>query len=144
MALISDYGASVKIAKFNVNPTMATAAAATEVASDIYLPPLAIVLDVWIGVNVIDATETVDVGTTLVSNDPDGYLDGAALGVVGLIKGTLADGAATKGALLRTDESSGDLVPEPDFASSSDRISYTCSAGTDTADFDIYVMYLEM
>ncbi|MBT4428416.1 MAG: hypothetical protein HOC88_16075 [Rhodospirillaceae bacterium] len=116
-----------------------------ETNTDIYLPPLCIVLDVWIGVNVIDASATVDVGTTLVSNDPDGYLDAAALGVAGLVKGIMTDSAVTKGVLLTEDEDgSGALVPLPDFASSSDRISFTTSSGCDTADFDIYVMYLEM
>ena len=54
----------------------------------------------------------IDVGTAGTSNDPDGFLDGVSTATIGVVKGTLADGAATLGALLKVDESGGDMVPE--------------------------------
>jgi len=118
-------------------------AAATETASGITLPTKCVVKDVWIDVITIDAGETVDVGTDGTSNDPDGYLDGAALGVAGIIKGSLANGAVTKGALLRENEDgAGAWVPSIDATAGGDNVTYTASAAG--AAFDIYVEYVEL
>ncbi len=99
-----------------------------EPASGMVLPNAAVL------VNTIDASSTIDVGTDgSGSDDPDGFLDAAAIGVAGVIKGTLADGAATLGVLLSKDESSGDLVPEAHVCGG-ESITYTLKTGADTAD----------
>lgn len=80
----------------------------------------------------IDATETIDVGTaTADSGDPDGYLAVLSVAVAGVIKGTLADGAQTIGALLKTDESAGDFVPEAHVGAAKS-IVYELTTGSDT------------
>lgn len=121
-------------------------AATSETESGIVLPDNAVVYDCFINVVTVDATETVDVGTLSTdSGDADGFLDGVSLATAGLVKGTLASAGQTLGALLRVDESGGGvLVKEPDIASGGKAVTYTCSAGSDTAVFDIYVVYLEV
>ena len=107
-------------------------------------PDTAICHSVYLNVITVDATETVDVGTEGTSNDPDGFLDGVSLATAGLVKGTLASAGQTLGALLRVDESGGGiLVPEASIAVGGDPVSFTCSAGTDTAVFDIIIEYTE-
>ena len=106
------------------------------------LPATAIVNEVYLNVLAIDATETADVGTT---TDPDGFLDGASLANLGLVYGSLADGAVTRGALLfEITEATTAAAPRPDIDSGGDPISYTCSAGSDTAVFDIIIEYVEV
>ncbi len=118
---------------------------ATETNSGIKLPPKAYVLDVFLDVLTADAGMTVDVGTDGTSNDPDGFLDGASLAGVALVRGSLRNGAVTKGALFREDEDgSGAWVPAPCVTAGGDNITYTTSASLDTAVFDIYVSYIEL
>jgi hypothetical protein len=108
-------------------------------------PASCIVHDVMINVITVDATETVSVGTEGTSNDPDGFLVAVALDTAGLVKGTLLDGAVTKGALLHViTEATTAAAGEPSIACGSDPVSFTCSAGTDTAVFDIIIDYTEV
>jgi len=117
----------------------------SETQTGFTLPASAIVHDVMLNVITVDATETVDVGTQGTSNDPDGYLDAVSLAVAGLVRGSLADGAVTLGALLfEITEATTAAARNPDITAGGDPISYTCSAGSDTAVFDIIVIYDEV
>lgn len=110
------------------------------------LPASAIVHDVFVNVITVDATETVDVGTQGTSNDPNGFLSLASLATAGLVSGSLADGAITLGALLYEESGTGADVAyarRPSVAAGGDPVSYTCSAGSDTAVFDIIIDYSE-
>ncbi len=85
---------------------------------------------------VADATETVDVGTQGTSNDPNGYLALASLATAGLVQGDLVDGSITLGVLLYEETGTGVDVAyarRADITAGGDPISYTCSAGSDTA-----------
>lgn len=119
----------------------------TETQTAFTLPTNAIVKDVFLNVITVDATETVDVGTQGTSNDPNGYLALASLATAGLVKGILADGAITLGALLFEETGTGADVANArtvDITAGGDPISYTCSAGSDTAVFDIIIEYAEV
>ena len=84
-------------------------------------------------------------GTAGTSNDPDGYLDGASLATAGLVFGSLADGAVTRGALLNEiTEATTAAARKPDITAGGDPVTYTCSAGSDTAVFDIIIDYTEV
>ncbi len=108
-------------------------------------PAKAIVHEVYLNVITIDATETVDVGTMGTSNDPNGFLAGASLANTGIVYGSLLDGAVTRGALLsEITEATTAAAPRPCLTASSDPVSYTCSAGSDTAVFDIIIEYSEV
>lgn len=108
-------------------------------------PAKAIVHEVYLNVITADATETVDVGTMGTSNDPDGFLVAASLANTGIVYGSLADGAVTRGALLyEITEATTAAAPRPCLTASSDPVSYTCSAGSDTAVFDIVIEYTEV
>jgi len=116
-----------------------------ETQTEFTLPTNAIVKDVYLNVITIDATETVDVGTMGTSNDPNGYLAAASLAVVGLVRATLLSTGQTRGALLTDDEGgTGELVTSVDVTAGGDPVSYTCSAGSDTAVFDIIIDYVEV
>lgn len=116
-----------------------------ETTTGFTLPATAIVHDVFLNVIAIDATETVDVGTTGTSNDPNGFLAAASLATLGLVYGSLADGAVTRGALLfEITEATTAAARMPDITAGGDPISYTCSAGSDTAVFDIVIVYDEV
>jgi len=109
-----------------------------EPANALFLPNAAV------RTTTLDATETIDVGTDSgASGNADGFIDGLTVATAALAKATLADGAATLGALLYVDESSGDLVPES-HVSTAKSITYTLSAGTDTAEGFIYLPYVLM
>lgn len=119
----------------------------TETDTNFTLPDSAIVKDVFLNVITVDATETVDVGTAGTSNDPDGFLATASLATAGLVKGILADGAITLGALLFEETGTGADVAYArtvDITAGGDPVSYTCSAGSDTAEFDIIIEYVEV
>jgi hypothetical protein len=117
----------------------------TETQTAFTLPTNAIVRDVFLNVITVDATETVDVGTMGTSNDPNGYLAAASLATAGLVFGSLADGAVTRGALLfEITEATTAAARNPDITAGGDPISYTCSAGSDTAVFDIIIEYTEV
>lgn len=119
----------------------------TETQTNFSLPTNAIVTDTMLNVITIDATETVDVGTMGTSNDPNGFLATASLAVAGLVKGILADGAITLGALLYEETGTGADVAyarTKNITAGGDPVSYTCSAGSDTAVFDIIIEYIEV
>lgn len=117
----------------------------TETQTDFTLPVNAIVKDVFLNVITVDATETVDVGTQGTSNDPNGYLAAVSLATAGLVFGSLADGAVTRGALLfEITEATTAAARKPDITAGGDPVSYTCSAGSDTAIFDIIIEYVEV
>lgn len=117
----------------------------TETQTNFTLPANAIVKDVFLNVITVDATETVDVGTQGTSNDPNGYLATASLATAGLVFGSLADGAVTRGALLfEITEATTAAARKPDITAGGDPISYQCSAGSDTAVFDIIIEYVEV
>jgi len=116
-----------------------------ETQTEFTLPTNAIVKDVYLNVITVDATETVDVGTMGTSNDPNGFLAAASLATAGLVRPSLLSTAQTRGALLTDDEGgTGELVPSVDITAGGDPISYTCSAGSDTAVFDIIIEYVEV
>jgi len=109
------------------------------------LPANAVVKDVYLNVITVDATETVDVGTQGTSNDPNGYLAAASLATAGLVFGSLLDGSVTRGALLfEITEATTAAARKPDITAGGDPVSYTCSAGSDTAIFDIVIEYVEV
>lgn len=119
----------------------------TETTTNFSLPAIAIVKDIYLNVITVDATETVDVGTTTGSDDPNGFLAAASLATAGIVKGILADGAVTLGVLLFEETGTGADVANGrtvDLTSSDSPISYTCSAGSDTAVFDIVIEYVEV
>ena len=117
----------------------------SETQTGFTLPASAIVKEVYINVITVDATETVDIGTQGTSNDPDGYLDAASLATAGIVRGSLADGAVTLGALLfEITEATTAAARNFDVTAGGDPISYTCSAGSDTAVFDIIIEYVEV
>jgi len=117
----------------------------SETQTNFTLPDSAIVTDVFLNVITVDATETVDVGTMGTSNDPNGFLAAASLATVGLVYGSLADGAVTRGALLfEITEAITAAARMPDITAGGDPVSYTCSAGSDTAVFDIVIEYTEV
>jgi len=117
----------------------------SETQTDFTLPTNAIVKSVFLNVITVDATETVLVGTMGTSNDPNGYLNLASLATAGLVRGSLADGAVTLGALLfEITETTTAAARNDDITAGGDPISYTCSAGSDTAIFDIIIEYVEV
>jgi hypothetical protein len=117
----------------------------SETQTGFTLPDSAIVHDVFLNVIALDAGETVDVGTQGTSNDPDGYLDAASVNDAGLVYGSLADGAVTRGVLLyEITETTTAAARMPDITAGGDPVSYTCSGGSDTAVFDIVIIYDEV
>ena len=116
----------------------------SETTTGFTFPAKAIVHDVFLNVITTDATETVDVGTAGTSNDPDGFLDGASLATEGIVVGSLADGAVTRGALLNEVTEATTAAARVPYAIGADPVTYTCSAGSDTAVFDIIIDYTEV
>jgi hypothetical protein len=117
----------------------------SETQTNFTLPDTAIVKDVYINVIAIDDTETVDVGTQGTSNDPNGYLAAVTLDDLGIVRGSLADAAVTLGALLfEITEATTAAARNVDVTAGGDPVSYTCSAGSDTAVFDIVIEYVEV
>ena len=121
-------------------------AASAERTTDFTFPAKAIVHNVYLNVITADATETVSVGTEGTSNDPDGFLVNASLASTGLVVPILTTAAETLGALLTDESEAGttDATVQMDAAIGADPVSYTCSAGTDTAVFDIIIDYTEV
>lgn len=108
-------------------------------------PAKVLVHDVYLNVITADATETVNVGTEGTSNDPNGFLAAVSLASTGIVKGSIANGAVTAGALLVTEIAGVASYAFTDcITCGSDPVSFTCSAGTDTAVFDIIIEYTEI
>lgn len=131
----------VAVIPFAIGDT--TAAAETDSGFD---EPADALIGPYPSVNVLttDATITLDVGTD--SNDSgnaDGFLDGLSTANEGLVKGTSDNAGATIGALLYVQDSAnaGDKAPEP-HVSGGKSITYTLSAGADTAAGFIHLPYV--
>lgn len=120
--------------------------ATVETDSGFDIPSRAVVLPhPIVRVTAIDATETIDVGTkTSESGDPDGFLALASIGTLGLVKGTIANGTPTLGALLYVQDSvnAGDEAREESTASAGKSVVYTTSTGSDTGKGFINIPYL--
>lgn len=110
-----------------------------EVLNALYEPAPAI------RVTVIDATETIDVGTaTADSGDPDGFLAGISVANAVMVQGLILNGANTMGALFERQDSvnAGDAVPSVHVpAATAKSIVWTPSAGSDTGKGFIYLPY---
>jgi hypothetical protein len=144
---LSAVGAVSKIKKINM--TAADFSDTSEVDTGWDLPATAIVKNVFINVNTKEetaTTKTIDVGTNgSGSDDPNGFLAGVSVATAGLVKGTLASGGQTLGALLYADEDgSGALVPEPDITSGGESVTVTAGEAFTEADFDILIEYIEI
>lgn len=137
----------INLYKFNI--TAPADGAETTHADD--LPTAGVVLGAWLDVTTAEATgttKTLDVGllSSESGGDADGFLVGADVSAVGIVKGTLASAGQTLGALLRVDESgAGVLVPEGHVLNGT-AVSISYTAGS--ADFaelvaDLYVLVLE-
>jgi hypothetical protein len=139
----SNLSASTKF--LNKTAVIRCDAQTSETDTGFTLPASAIVKDVYLNVITVDATETVDVGTAGTSNDPNGFLVTASLATAGLVKGSLLDGAITLGALLNEiTEAVTAAARTVCIIAGGDPVSYTCSAGSDTAVFDIIIEYVEV
>ncbi len=100
--------------------------------------------NVAIDVLTVDATETINVGTDSTdSGDANGFMAAVSVAAAGLVKATLANGAMTLGALLFVQDSAnaGDEAPES-HVSASKSITYTLTAGSDTAEGFIILPYV--
>lgn len=126
--------------------SIADTAAATETSTGFAIPAKSEILPVGLGVDVIaiDATETIDVGTlSSDSGDADGFMNTVAVGVAGFVKPTLLASGDTMGALLSVLDSAnaGDDAPEGDVSMQGKTITYTLTAGSDTATGFIHIPY---
>lgn len=119
----------------------------SERTTDFTFPDSAIVHDVYLYVHTADDSETVDVGTEGTSNDPNGFLAAISLANTGVVYPVLTTGSETLGALLTNESEAGTTdatVKMPYAGAGGDPVSFTCSAGTDTAVFDIIIEYDEI
>ncbi|WOF74140.1 hypothetical protein QMT40_001787 [Parvibaculaceae bacterium PLY_AMNH_Bact1] len=125
---------------------IADTTADTETASGFVIPTKAGVLpSPLVEVVTLDATETIDVGTDSGdSGDADGFVDGASVATAGLVKATLDNAAPTLGTKLFVQDSAnaGDDAPEIDVSQAGKEITWTLSAGSDTAAGFIFLPYL--
>ena len=126
---------TVYVIPFSIADTTAT----TETSTGFAIPTGAMVLPTGVGINVLtaDSTETVDLGTLSTdSGDANGFIAAASVGSVATVKASLANGATTLGALLYVQDSAnaGDKAPEADVSMGGKTITYTLTAGTDTAE----------
>jgi hypothetical protein len=120
--------------------SVAQATAAVEKDSGVDLPTGALVEPIGLGLEVIvaDATEDILVGilSTEASGDADGFMISPSVATLGSVRVTAANGADQLGALLKVQDSvnAGDDFPAPHVVLSTSRsVSYTLSAGSDTA-----------
>jgi len=137
----------------------------SETDTGVDLPSNAVVLDVFVLVTQADAGITLDVGllSTETGGDADGFLSGVSLANTGLVGGsvTITAGsnntyasATTYGAYLASFAAGQDVADGGDgifakkifFTDSVEAksISYTCSAGADTASGFIVFLILEL
>lgn len=126
-----------KLQHYVIPFSIADTTATTETATGIVIPSNGAVQPCpLLRVTAVDATETIDVGTLSTdSGDADGFLVTASVATLGLVKGSLANGALTLGALLWVQDSAnaGDEAPEQNVSMAGKQITYTLTAGTDTA-----------
>jgi len=99
----------------------------------------------FVRVTTLDDTETIDVGTDgSGADDPNGFMAAVPVATAVINLPTLDDTVETLGVLLKETDSAnaGDFVPEPFVNSVDEDITYTLSAGTDTAEGYIHLPYL--
>lgn len=113
--------------------------AATETDTGFDVPTNGAVLPMGMSAEIltVDSGITVDLGTLSTSSgDADGFIDGISAANAGVVKATLTNGSVTLGALLKVQDSAnaGDVVPEANVSMSGKSITYTLSAGADTAE----------
>lgn len=116
---------------FNIADT--TAAAETSTG---FTLPGAVLPHPAVDVITVDATETIDVGTlSSDSGDADGFAVTLSVATAGYIKATVVNGATTLGALMYVQDSAnaGDEAPEQNVSMIGKQVTYTLTAGTDTA-----------
>lgn len=156
-------GFGLKIAKARIAAASSAFAAETNLFT---LPTKAIVVDCFVDVITAEATggtKTVDVGTSTVSDDPDGFLDGVSVAGIAMVKGaaTFTTGSnetffasSTYGDLLAPVQIAGSdtatdvgtyLEAKNDLTS----LGAVVSASPGSADFaelvaDVYVVYYEI
>lgn len=88
-------------------------------------------------ISTLDSGITIDVGTLSTdSGDADGFMDGVSVASAGIAKASAANGATTLGVLLFVQDSAnaGDKAPEANVSMQGKAITYTLSAGADTAE----------
>ena len=144
--VVAMHGGSNKAVKIK-KATILSPVDNTETGTGIVIPSNGLVDDVWVKVLTADATETLDVGVSGgYVDDADGYLVGVSLAAQtssALRFGSLASGAVTLGALLfETGASSALRIP--DRMNGGGEVTYTTSSGVDTAQFEIFVKYIEL
>lgn len=134
----------VGVFPFSINDTTAT----TETDTGFDLPLYAMVKpNPAVRVTTIDATEDIDFGllSSETNGDADGFIDSVSVGTLGLAKATLLASGDTMGALLSVLDSAnaGDDAPEGHVVTGSNATSltYTLSAGSDTAEGYVYLSY---
>lgn len=121
--------------------------AASEIDTGFDMPDDAVVLPQGVGFDIttLDDTEDMDVGllSSESGGDADGFIVQITTDAAVLVLATLADGAATLGALLKVDESAGDLVPEAHrIDGTAVSITYTPTTGSDTIEGFIKLPYM--
>lgn len=96
----------------------------------------------------VDATETIDVGllSSETAGDANGFAATLDVATAGLVKATVLQGSNTMGALFEVQDSAnaGDLTHEAHVITGSNAVSvtYTLTAGTDTAEGFIILPYV--
>lgn len=121
-----------------------TAAAETDTGFDLPLHS-AVLPTPLVRVLTLDATETIDFGllSSETNGDADGFGATVALTTAGLVKPTVLQGSNTMGALFEVQDSAnaGDLTHEAHVVTGANAtsITYTLTAGTDTAEGFIYL-----
>ncbi|MCC6775635.1 MAG: hypothetical protein IT537_03205 [Hyphomicrobiales bacterium] len=119
--------------------------AGTETSTGFVIPAKGMMLPrPLIDVLTIDATEDIDVGTLSTdSGDADGFIDSVSVATAGIAKATLVASGDTMGALFSVLDSAnaGDDAPEGDVSMVGKQITYTFSAGSDTAEVFIHLPY---
>jgi hypothetical protein len=129
---------NVAIVPFSVGHTGFSAA--TEFDTGLDFPIGAMMLSQpAIKVTTEDATETIDVG--FVTTDPNGLIAAADVATAGFVAGSLASGAQTIGALISVDEGGGVLVPQSYICAAAQSLSWTLTAGSNTAKGFIILPY---
>lgn len=150
----------ISIVRIPVTVAQATSAANKERDTGFDLQAGWVVLDAWINVTATHAAKTVSVGTdSNQSGDADGLIAGASLATAGFVypDATVTAGATetyysanTRGALLadyivgtNVDQDYGLFHKKPYLVDTARDLTFTCTAATSTASFDIFLMILD-
>lgn len=134
--------ASINVDDKRLDTTLVIPFSATDQTGDntetdtLFVLPGAVQPNVAVQVATVDATETVLFGTlSSDSGDADGFGVGVSVATAGYIKATNVNGGVTLGALLYVQDSAnaGDDFPEQNVSMIGKKVTYTLSAGSDTA-----------